>query len=141
LVKLYSFYMFCTMHCSIIAMKTNKTHKWYIFSQSVAPTCCGTWAPHSAHANTKEILNIYSQLFNFNFNYQHTTRCLDCGEYIYKQLHLGRMYTLLYYLLCNCTHWRWSSTTETCRCYKLRKYIYIIHAFCWFSLAIVQLSW
>ena len=26
-----------------------------------------------------------------------TKRCLDCGEYIYKQLHLGRMRTSLYY--------------------------------------------
>jgi hypothetical protein len=36
----------------------------------------------------QDILNIYTQLFNFNINYQYTTRCLDCGEYIYKQLHL-----------------------------------------------------
>jgi hypothetical protein len=43
------------------------------------------------------------------------------------------MHTMLYYLLCNSTPWRWSKTTETCWCYKLRKYI--ICAFCWFSLA------
>ena len=73
---------------------------------------------------TQDILNICTQLFNFNFNYQHTTQCLDCGEYIYKQLHLGRMHTSLYYLLCNSAPWWCSSTTETCRCYKLRKYIH-----------------
>jgi hypothetical protein len=53
-----------------------------------------------AHTSTQDILNIYTQLFNLfnsNFNYQHTTRCLDCGEYVYKQLHLGRMH----YVLCN----------------------------------------
>ena len=53
---------------------------------------------------TQDILSIYTQLFNlfnFNFNCQHITRCWDCGEYIYKQLHLGRMHILLYYLLCN----------------------------------------
>jgi hypothetical protein len=61
---------------------------------------------------------------NFSFNYQHTTPCLDCGEYIYKQLHLGRIHTSLYYLLCNSAPWWWSNTTETCRCYKLRKNIY-----------------
>jgi hypothetical protein len=52
---------------------------------------------HSAHASTQDILNIYTQLFNFNFNYQHTTRCLDYAEYIYKQLHLVRMHMSLYY--------------------------------------------
>ena len=85
-----------------------------------------TRPPHSAHASAQDILNIYTQifdLFNFNFNYQHATRCLDCGEYIYKQLHLGRIHISLYYLLCNSAPWRWSSTTETCRWYKLRKYI------------------
>jgi hypothetical protein len=56
-----------------------------------------TRPPHSAHASTQDIWNIYTQLFNFNFNYQHTTRCFDCGEYIYKQLHHGRMHTSLYY--------------------------------------------
>jgi hypothetical protein len=44
---------------------------------------------------------IYTERFNFNFNYQHTTRCLDCGEYIYDQSDLVRMHTSLYYLLCN----------------------------------------
>ena len=63
-------------------------------------------------------------MFNFNFNYQHTTRCLDCGEYIYKQLHLARMHISLYYLLCNSAPWWWSSTTETCRSYTLRKNTY-----------------
>ena len=41
---------------------------------------------------------MYTQLFNlfnFNFNYQHTTRFLDCGEYIYKN------YTL-YECTCHC---------------------------------------
>jgi hypothetical protein len=85
-----------------------------IFSQFVATTCfgrvwpscalCGGRPRHSAHSSTQGILNIYTQLFNlfnFNFNYQRTTRCLDCGEYIYKQLHLGRIDISLYYLLCN----------------------------------------
>jgi hypothetical protein len=48
-----------------------------------------------------DILDIYTELFKFNFNYQHITRCLDCGEYIYKQLYLVRMHTSLYYLPCN----------------------------------------
>jgi hypothetical protein len=56
-----------------------------------------TRPPHSAHTSTPDILNTCSQLFNFNFNYQHTARCLYCGEYIYKQLHLVRMHTLLNY--------------------------------------------
>ena len=109
-------------------------HKWCIFSQFVAPTCFGrafpTRLPHSAHASTRDILNIYTQLFNFNFNYQYTTRCFDCGEYIYKQLHLVRMHISFYYVLCNSAPWWWSSTTETCRCYKLReKNIYIHHLY------------
>ena len=44
-----------------------------------------TRPPHIAHTSTQDSLNIYTQLFNFNFNYQHTTRLLDFGEYIYKQ--------------------------------------------------------
>ena len=54
-----------------------------------------TRPPHSAHASTQDILNIHIQLFNFN--YQHTTRCLDCAKYIYKQLYLVRMHISLYY--------------------------------------------
>jgi hypothetical protein len=81
----------------------------------------------------QDVWNSYTELFNFNFDYQQTTRCLDCGKYIHEQLHLGRMHTM-YYLLCNSTSWRWSSTTETCRCYKLKK-IYIICAFCWFFIS------
>jgi hypothetical protein len=87
---------------------------------------CTVWWS-SKQASTQDILNIYTQLFNFNFNYQHTIRCLDCGEYIYKQLHLVRMHTSLYYSLCNSAPWWWSSMTETCRCYKLRKYISFVH--------------
>jgi hypothetical protein len=86
-----------------------------------------TRPPHSAHISTQDILNIYTQLFNFNFNYQHTTRCLDSEEFVYKQLHLVRMHTSLYYLLCNSAPWWWSSTTVTCRCYKLRKYVSFVH--------------
>jgi hypothetical protein len=44
-----------------------------------------------AHINTQDVLNIYTQLlklFNCNFSYKHTTQCFDCGECIYKQLHL-----------------------------------------------------
>ena len=59
-------------------------------SYSITPQCT---------TSTQDILNIYTQLFNFN--YQDTTRCLDCGKYIYKQLHLGQMHTFLYYVLCN----------------------------------------
>ena len=43
----------------------------------------------------------------------------------------GALYTSLCYLLCNSAPWLWSSTAETCRCYKLRKYI-LFGAFCWF---------
>ena len=48
-----------------------KAHKIYIFSQFVAPTCFGracvpSRPPHSAHASTQDILNIYTQLFNFS---------------------------------------------------------------------------
>ena len=80
---------------------------------------------HSAHTSTQDILNIYAKRFNFNFNYQHTTQCLDCGEYIYKQLHFGRMHISLFYLLCNSAPW--SSTTEICTCYRLRKYISFVN--------------
>ena len=53
---------------------------------------------HTVHTLVHStFLNVYTELFNFNFNYQHTTRCLDCREYIYKQLHLGQMHTSLYY--------------------------------------------
>jgi hypothetical protein len=71
-------------------MKTNKMHKWYIFSQSVAPTGFGRAWPsntmtcafvqgvivhkyipptrpsHSAHISTQDILNIYTESFNFS---------------------------------------------------------------------------
>ena len=58
---------------------------------------------HTVHILVKQaILNVCTQVFNpfkFNFNYQHATRCLDCTEYIYRQLHLGQMHMSLYYFV------------------------------------------
>jgi hypothetical protein len=82
------FYTFYTVHCSIITNENQKRYKWYIFSQSVALTDALLdyhtvhTLVHSAHTSTHDILNNYTQLFNifnYNFNYQRTTRCLDCG--------------------------------------------------------------
>jgi hypothetical protein len=118
------FYMFCTMHCSIIANENQQNAQMiYIFSVCstymfwscltiirvhcymvsntvmcafihgvnvfryilhnstiVCTRVCTVWLssrvpawpPHSAHTRTQDILNNYTQVFNFNFNYQHT---------------------------------------------------------------------
>jgi hypothetical protein len=146
--------MFYNVHYSIITKKNQQnTQKIYIyiffFSQFVATTCFGTYQNvcsyynHYKHTHLtrdliyisfyivlQDILNIYTQLltlFNLNFNYPNTTRCLDFGQYIYKQLHLGRMHTSLYYLPYNSAPWWWPTTTETCSYYKLRKCISFVH--------------
>jgi hypothetical protein len=81
--------MFYILHFSIITNENQQNAQMiYIFS------VCSTYMFGLC-------LTIYTQHFNFNFNYQHTTRCLDCEEYIYKQLHFERMHKSLYYLLYN----------------------------------------
>jgi hypothetical protein len=69
-----------------------KIKKLVVESLLTTTQCTHLYTGHFKHLN---------KLFNFNFNYQHTTRCLECGEYIYKQLFLVRMHISLYYLLCN----------------------------------------
>jgi hypothetical protein len=98
--------MFLTVYCSVITNKNQQNVQMtYIFSMcrtymfrsffwpsSGCAVRAPTRPPHSARTRTQDILNTYTELFNFNFNYQYTTQCLDCGEYIYKQLRLGRMH-------------------------------------------------
>jgi hypothetical protein len=134
------FYMFYTVHCSIIAnenqqnaqmiytrwFKYDRDKLWLVYTQIVPvifePPCifsiCSTY------------------MLWLNFNRQHTTQCLNCGNYVYKELYLGWMHILLYYVLSNIAPWRWSSMAKTRRCYKLRKYI-SFSAFGWFSLPLV----
>ena len=52
------------MHCSIITNE-NQQNAQMIYILSSCSTYMRGRPPHSAHASTQDILNIYTQLFNF----------------------------------------------------------------------------
>ena len=149
-------------------------------------------APHSAYTRRQGILNLDTQLFNFNFNYQHTTQywflvwgfCMACkvnfpttyrkplwvpsslveserknpktknqysfhNESLKSRYHtmfgLWRMYSYNNYTLDECTYHCITLLQRTSIMVKKPKHvgatnwenIYIICAFCWFSLVII----
>ena len=113
----------------------NQQNAQMIYIFSICSTYMSLLDHHTVHTLVHRTFSVSRHSFLTLILIINITRWLDCGEYIYKQLRCGWMHTSLYYLLLNSTPWRCSSMTETCRCYKLIKYI--ICAFCWFSLAII----
>ena len=127
--------------CSIIVNENQKMHKLYIFSQFIAPACFGRAWPSSGCAVTGQVIQWYVQgvivhkyiLHSPNimcyvdnlkikscvcmFKMSCVPACALCGGRV-GNAHI----VVLAYLLCNSAPWWWSNTTETCRCYKLRKY-------------------
>ena len=113
-------------------------HKWYIFSQFVAPTCFGhfwpssgravtrvlTWPPQSARTITQDILNTSTQLFNFLIsivNIQHDCWVLD-DMYVNNCILFCVSHTVYY----RTVNWRKSNQQMHCNwVYFLKIYLFI----------------